>query len=37
MTVLLLLLVIGAAFYAVDSRPVDAERPTRWWAGTPRD
>ncbi len=21
----------------VDSRPVDADRPTRWWPATPRD
>ena len=26
-----------AAQWGVDSRPVDAERPTRWWPATPRD
>ena len=36
MVVLLVLLLIGAAFYGVDSRPVDADRPTQWWPGTPR-
>jgi hypothetical protein len=36
MTLLLVLLVVGSAFYGVDSRPVDADRPTRWWGGTPR-
>ena len=28
--------VLVALFYA-DSRPVDADRPTRWFAGHPRD
>ena len=36
MTVLVVLLLVAAAFYGVDSRPVDADRPTRWWPGTPR-
>jgi hypothetical protein len=37
MTVVLVLLITGAAFFGVDSRPVDADRPTRWWPSTPRD
>ncbi len=38
MTVLVLVLVaLLAAGYGVDSRPVDADRPTRWWPATPRD
>jgi hypothetical protein len=34
---LLVLLALCAANWAVDSRPVDAERPTRWWPATPRN
>ncbi|HKB17868.1 MAG TPA: hypothetical protein VKF28_02455 [Candidatus Dormibacteraeota bacterium] len=32
-------LVLGllATVGGVDSRPVDADRPTRWWPATPRD
>jgi len=32
-------LVLGllATVCGVDSRPVDADRPTRWWPATPRD
>jgi hypothetical protein len=32
-------LVLGllATVAGVDSRPVDADRPTRWWPATPRD
>ena len=32
-------LAIGAMAWAgdVDSRPVDADRPTRWFPATPRD
>ena len=26
-----------ATICGVDSRPVDADRPTRWWPATPRD
>lgn len=32
-----ILLALLAARWGVDSRPIDAERPTRWWAATPRD
>jgi hypothetical protein len=32
-----ILLALLAARWGVDSRPVDAERPTRWFAATPRD
>ncbi|HKW71064.1 MAG TPA: hypothetical protein VJP81_10815 [Candidatus Dormibacteraeota bacterium] len=34
---ILILLAMCAAQWAVDSRPVDAERATRWWPATPRD
>lgn len=34
---ILALLVMCAAKWAVDSRPVDADRPTQWWPATPRD
>jgi hypothetical protein len=34
---LLILLAMLAMRWGVDSRPVDAERPTRWWPATPRD
>jgi hypothetical protein len=38
MTVLLLvLLALLASAWGVDSRPVDADRPTTWWPATPRD
>ncbi len=38
MTVLVLLLVaLAAAAWGADSRPLDADRPTRWWPATPRD
>ncbi len=38
MTVLILvLLAMVAAQWGVDSRPLDVERPTRWWPATPRD
>jgi hypothetical protein len=38
MTVLILvLLAMGAAKWGVDSRPLDIDRPTRWWPATPRD
>ena len=38
MTVLILtLLAILAEKFAVDSRPLDVDRPTRWWPATPRD
>ena len=35
--VLLIVLAIGAQLFGVDSRPVDSERPTRWFPGAPRD
>jgi len=31
------LLAMLAAKWGVDSRPLDADRPTRWWPATPRD
>lgn len=34
---LTLLLVMLAVLWGVDSRPIDAERATRWWPATPRD
>ena len=34
---LILLLVLCAAPWAVDSRPADVERATHWWPATPRD
>jgi hypothetical protein len=37
LVVLALLVVIGAAGWGADSRLTDADRPTRWWPGTPRD
>jgi len=37
MTLLILLALIFAAHWGVDSRPLDADRATRWWPGTPRD
>jgi hypothetical protein len=38
MTVLILvLLAMLAAKWGADSRPVDADRATRWWPATPRD
>jgi hypothetical protein len=38
MTILLgVLLAMLAAQWGVDSRPVDADRPTHWWPATPRD
>jgi hypothetical protein len=38
MTVLMLvLLALLAARWGVDSRPLDIDRPTRWWPATPRD
>ena len=38
MTVLILaLFVMVAAQWGVDSRPLDTDRPTRWWPATPRD
>ncbi len=35
--VLLIVLAIGAQLFGVDSRPLDSERPTRWYPGAPRD
>ena len=32
-----ILFAMSAARWGVDSRPTDADRPTRWWAATPRD
>jgi hypothetical protein len=32
-----LALAMLAAKWGADSRPVDADRPTRWWPATPRD
>jgi len=32
-----LLVVFSAAGWVSDSRLTDADRPTRWWPGTPRD
>jgi hypothetical protein len=38
MSVLLfVLLALCAARWGVDSRPIDADRATRWWPATPRD
>ena len=38
MTLLVALaMVVLAAKWGVDSRPLDADRPTRWWPATPRD
>ena len=38
MAVLILVLVaMCVAKWGVDSRPIDAERATRWWPATPRD
>jgi len=38
MTLLILVLVaMCAARWGADSRPIDADRPTRWWPATPRD
>lgn len=38
MTILALVLVaVLAAWWGVDSRPLDADRPTPWWPATPRD
>jgi hypothetical protein len=34
---ILVLLAMLAAGWGVDSRPLDIERPTRWWPATPRD
>lgn len=34
---LLVLVALLAAQWGVDSRLVDADRPTRWWPATPRD
>jgi hypothetical protein len=34
---LMLLLAICAQLWGVDSRPVDVDRATRWFPGTPRD
>jgi hypothetical protein len=34
---LMLLLAMLAVNWSVDSRPIDAERPTRWWPATPED
>lgn len=34
---LTLLLAALAVRWGADSRPVDAERATRWWPATPRD
>ncbi len=33
----LVLVAMLAAGWAVDSRPVDADRATLWWPATPRD
>ena len=41
-TLLIILLLVAATNWGVDSRPgfdsnrADLERPTRWWPGTPR-
>jgi len=32
-----LLVALSAAGWVSDSRLTDADRPTRWWPGTPRD
>jgi len=38
MSLLILVLVaMCAARWGADSRPIDADRPTRWWPATPRD
>jgi hypothetical protein len=39
MTTLLLMVLLAmlASAWGADSRPVDADRPTRWWPATPRD
>ena len=34
---LIAVLLICVARWGVDSRPADADRTTRWWAGTPRN
>jgi hypothetical protein len=34
---IVVLLVMCAARWGADSRPVDADRPTRWWPATPRE
>jgi hypothetical protein len=34
---MLVLLALITARWGVDSRPIDAERPTRWWPAIPRD
>jgi hypothetical protein len=34
---ILALLVVCAWRWGVDSRPIDADRATRWWPATPRD
>jgi hypothetical protein len=34
---MLVLLALCAGRWGVDSRPTDADRPTRWWPATPRD
>ncbi len=34
---ILVLLATLAAKFGADSRPLDIDRPTRWWPATPRD
>jgi hypothetical protein len=34
---IVILLAMCVARWGVDSRPTDADRPTSWWAATPRD
>lgn len=34
---ILVLMALAADMWGVDSRPLDADRATRWWPGTPRD
>jgi hypothetical protein len=34
---ILVALCLAAGFLGVDSRPVETERPTRWWPATPRN
>jgi hypothetical protein len=31
----LVVLVLGASMFGADSRPTDADRPTRWWPAKP--
>jgi hypothetical protein len=37
MTILILTaLCLAAGFWGADSRPLDVDRPTKWWPATPR-